>query len=359
MQMVDNYGSLLQAYGLKKILESLGHDVEFIDIKKIESDFRLISNSDVSSKDEFAKSSFVKKLFSKQAFIRILNKMKKTALKRKFVEFRAISLGIDKKTDHYDLCIIGSDEVFNCLQPSPWGYTSQLFGNVPEANGVITYAASCGATTYEKLSCDVVESIKKSITNISGFSVRDKNTYNFLKRLTVSNISQNLDPVLIYDYTHEVESAVLPKLPERYCVIYSYSYRFHKKEEIKIILNFCKKHKLTPVAIQGGQTWCHNYVVCNPFECLKIFQNADFVITDTFHGAIFSAKYAKRFGIISRPSNNNKLEDLVRRVDLSEHLVNDITCIDDIYMIEHDKEKFELIVNKERSRTFDYLSKFI
>ena len=34
MQMVDNYGSLLQAYGLKKIVESLGSSVEFIDIEK-------------------------------------------------------------------------------------------------------------------------------------------------------------------------------------------------------------------------------------------------------------------------------------------------------------------------------------
>ena len=31
MQRIKNYGSFLQAYGLKKIIESLGHDVEYVD----------------------------------------------------------------------------------------------------------------------------------------------------------------------------------------------------------------------------------------------------------------------------------------------------------------------------------------
>ena len=44
MQKIDNYGSLLQAYGLKKIIESMGCSVEFIDIEKIEEDYRLLGN---------------------------------------------------------------------------------------------------------------------------------------------------------------------------------------------------------------------------------------------------------------------------------------------------------------------------
>ena len=37
MQRVNNYGSLLQSYSLKKTIESLGHKVYFIDIKKEEN----------------------------------------------------------------------------------------------------------------------------------------------------------------------------------------------------------------------------------------------------------------------------------------------------------------------------------
>lgn len=359
MQMVDNYGSVLQAYGLKKIMESLGCDVEFIDIKKIESDFKLIANPDTACKEEFAKSSFVQKLLSKHALIRIFNKIKKETLKRKFNEFRLTLLEIEKKSDHYDLCIIGADEVFNCLQPSPWGYTSQLFGNVPEADNVITYAASCGATTYERLPHKVNESIKKSIKNISGFSARDKNTYDFLEKFEASNINQNLDPVLIYDYAKEIDSAVLPSLPDRYCVIYSYGYRFHKKEEVDIILNFCKKHKLTPVAIQGGQTWCQNFMACTPFECLKIFQNSNFVITDTFHGTIFSAKYAERFAVITRNSNYNKLSDLIERLEIKQHLLQNLAQIENVYEINKNQDAIDEILKNERNNTINYLRKYI
>lgn len=38
MQRVNNYGSVLQAYALKKIIEEFGHQVEFIDIKRGENE---------------------------------------------------------------------------------------------------------------------------------------------------------------------------------------------------------------------------------------------------------------------------------------------------------------------------------
>ena len=42
MQKIQNFGSLLQAYGLKKMIEDLGHEVYFLDIKKIDADYELL-----------------------------------------------------------------------------------------------------------------------------------------------------------------------------------------------------------------------------------------------------------------------------------------------------------------------------
>ena len=39
MQKVNNMGSLLQSYALKKMLEEMGHNVFFLDIKKIDADY--------------------------------------------------------------------------------------------------------------------------------------------------------------------------------------------------------------------------------------------------------------------------------------------------------------------------------
>ena len=53
------------------------------------------------------------------------------------------------KNKKFDLVIIGSDEVFNATIPSSWGFTTQLFGDIDNANKVVSYAASCGSTTFE------------------------------------------------------------------------------------------------------------------------------------------------------------------------------------------------------------------
>lgn len=45
-------------------------------------------------------------------------------------------------TKHYDVVVIGSDEVFNCTQKTWFGFSSQLFGKGLNASRIITYAAS-------------------------------------------------------------------------------------------------------------------------------------------------------------------------------------------------------------------------
>ncbi len=359
MQMVDNYGSLLQAYGLKKIVESLGSSVEFIDIKKIEEDYVLTDSIEKYHFDESEEKTRLQKLFDKKIFVRLRNKVTIKLFKQKCRKFRIKELEISKKSTEYDLCIIGSDEVFNCLNAGWWGYTSQLFGNVSEAKKIITYAASCGATKFKDLPEIIKTSINRAICNISKISVRDNNTYDFMKEFGVVEIERNLDPVLIYDFDTEVMNAKFPRLPKHYCVIYSYSYRFYQEKEINTILEFCDKYNLTPIAIQGEQTWCKKFIACNPFECLKVFAHADFVITDTFHGTIFSAKYANKFAVIIRDSNANKLEDLIKKIGIEKHVLRDISYIESIYNVNKDKDAINKILKTEQIHTIKFLKKYI
>ena len=58
------------------------------------------------------------------------------------------------------------------------------------------------------------------------------------------------------------------------------------------------------------QWWCDNILV-NPFELLNYFKNADYVITDTFHGCVMSIKFNKNFCVFIRESNKNKISDLL------------------------------------------------
>lgn len=357
MQQIDNMGSLLQSYALKTTIEKLGNEVEFIAIKKRDEDYKLLGNYKQEYHEEREKDGLLGKISKIDRYT--INRLK---IKRKSVEqglafdkFRKEHLNIDKKSHHYDLCVIGSDEVFNCLNSGAWGFTSQLFGNVPEANKVITYAASCGSTKYEELPEKVAKKIRKTFENVLAFSVRDENTHKFVGKLTDKSVNDNLDPVLIYNFDYEVEQATLPKMPKHYCVVYSYYNRIHTAEEIDAIKEFCKRHELTPIAIGAPQFWIKDYIVCSPFQCLKIFKESAFVITDTFHGTIFASKYADKFAVLARASNKNKLLDLVGKIEMKDHLMSNLSELEEKYALLKNKENFNSIVEEETQRTIQYL----
>lgn len=357
MQQIDNMGSLLQSYALKTTIEKLGNEVEFIAIKKRDEDYKLLGNYKQEYHEEREKDGLLGKIskIDRYTINRLKIKRKSVEQGLAFDEFRKEHLNIDKKSHHYDLCVIGSDEVFNCLNSGAWGFTSQLFGNVPEANKVITYAASCGSTKYEELPEKVAKKIRKTFENVLAFSVRDENTHKFVGKLTDKSVNDNLDPVLIYNFDYEVEQATLPKMPKHYCVVYSYYNRIHTAEEIDAIKKFCKRHELTPIAIGAPQFWIKDYIVCSPFQCLKIFKESDFVITDTFHGTIFASKYADKFAVLARDSNKNKLLDLVGKIEMKDHLMSNLSELEEKYALLKNKENFNSIVEEETQRTIQYL----
>lgn len=360
MQRVDNFGSLLQSYSLKKMIESLGHEVSFIDIQKKDNDNILMENNSVIFADEIeGKRNLFSKLSKIDRYVinRIRNKKKMHIQLGVFEEFRKNVLNISETDNRkkYDICVIGSDEVFNCCTKSSWGFTSQLFGNVEQADKVITYAASCGSTRYEDLSVQVIDRIKQAFHGISAMSVRDENTKKFVNMMTEQEVYMNLDPVVIADFQQEIAESNKVILSSRYCIVYSYHNRIHKKHEIDVITKFCKDKSLELVSIGAPQKWIKNHMVLNPFEVIVAFSNADFVFTDTFHGTIFSAKYAKRFATMARESNKNKLLDLVKRLSIGEHLIDNIYEIENKYEIINDTEQIKQIEKIERKKAIDYL----
>lgn len=363
MQKIDNFGSVLQAYGLKKTLETFGCKVFFMDIEKNEKENLMLEGdrNDYSFESDIAglHVSKINKYLVFRIWHRIYEKYQKKINDNFFETFRKQYLNIDEKQNYYDICVIGSDEVFNCLNPTEWGFTTQLFGNVRNCGKVLTYAASCGATRYDDVPNNVINCIRNSFNKVSAFSVRDYNTELFVSRITHKNIFRNVDPVLVYDFRKELELTNMPKMPKRYCVIYAYHNRIYKKRDIQSILTFCRKHGMIPVSLCGEQFWCRRHVFCTPFECLKIFENASFVITDTFHGTIFSAKYAKKFAVCVRQSNQNKLLDLINTLEIEAHLISNWSELDKIYELEKDEEHIENIIINERKKTFDYFEENI
>ena len=92
-----------------------------------------------------------------------------------------------------------------------------------------------------------------------------------------------------------------------------------------------------------------------PFQCLKIFKESDFVVTDTFHGTIFASKYANKFAVLARASNKNKLLNLVEKIRMKDQLMSNIVEIEEKYSFWTSKEKFTSIIEEEMKKTVQYL----
>lgn len=368
MQRVCNFGSVLQSYSLKSIVKEIGCEVSFIDIQEYPNDPIMKKeyipdyNKERDGYSENILKRYINKL-DKYILIRFLNRIKQVKQENKIRKFQEDVLLLNNQSNEcqYDTCIIGSDEVFNCLQGRYSKLTTQLFGNVKQASKVITYAASCGFTKFEYLPTPFIPYIKSALSNLNAISVRDANTEEFVSQFIKEKlIYQSWDPVVIGDFEKEIEKTNYNKhLPDKYCIVYSYANRIHEKREIKEIKRFCKYHGLKIISLGFQQRWIPDFRVVDPFELLYIFKRADFVITDTFHGTIFSAKYSKKFAVIIRQSNENKLTDLIAKIDIGAHVIKNMSDLEIAYKESNDFERISLICSEGRKKTMKYLEENI
>lgn len=88
-----------------------------------------------------------------------------------------------------------------------------------------------------------------------------------------------------------------------------------------------------------------------------MFARADFVFTDTFYLTIFASKYSKIFAVLVRESNRNKLSDLLKKIDMQEHMVMEISKLDEKYKMQKDMKNFQNIIEREKEKSFKYLRK--
>lgn len=348
MQRVNNYGSFLQAYSLKKNIEAKGHECEFIDIKPGETILE-------EKKKQVNYLSKIDKYFLKRVRHYFFSKERH----RNFTEVYSKWLGLTNESNwdkKFDLVIIGSDEVFNCTQ-SRWGLSPNLLGADINAKKIITYAASCGYTTYEKLKeLGIEDRVAEYLSNIDSFSVRDKNTFEFVKKMTDQDSLFHLDPVFLYDYKDEIEEK---QLDFEYILIYAYDGRINSEVEIEAIQSFAKENNLKTLSAGLYQSWCDKNISANPFEILGYVKNARYVVTDTFHGSVFSIKYKKPFAALIRESNTEKLYDLLSRFNLEDHNLIEVDNLPSILKMPIDSEFIEKTITKYKDSALEYLSRFV
>ena len=354
MFRVPNYGSYLQSLGLLNTLRGLGCSSRLLDyrpeapvvphsslyhhlwrLKKIPAvDYLIDTYASVSGDCSFS-----------------------LRYKREFLP----EIGVGYASNHrepVDIAIVGSDEVFNCLQSGfNVGFSPMLFGEGVHADKVASYAASFGSSTIDKLySYGVADKISGWLRNMSAISVRDSNSKEIVDELLGADVAQvHFDPVLVSDYgLPNVSLNIGP-----YAVLYTYKNRAYAVEEVEAIRRFCVQNGLRLVSFGDAKEWVDEKIDAAPLEMLAYFSKASFVITDTFHGAVFSIKTNRNFAVLVRDDNRNKLEDLLLRVGQGDRIMSGF---DDLQALYDEPAVFDAtnrLVDDERKRTRDYLRRVV
>ena len=346
MQKIPNYGSFLQALSLKMQLEKRGHDVYFIDIER--------GRQIVPAPAAVSKASLLRK-FDRYFFKRIAN----CFFYKKMLDLNTADhvkyLETEKKLPEgecFDLVIIGSDEVFNATVPSSWGFSTQLFGKIDNAGKVVTYAASCGSTTLDSAkACGIVDELRAAMANLAAVSVRDQNTVDFVKGVCEKTPELHVDPVFLTQY--EYPAKPIQRKPD--LLVYAYANRIDDKHEIRAIKDYAQKHKLEIVSVGMQQRWCNHNITASAFELLEYVKNAACVVTDTFHGTVFSIKYNKRFVTLIRESNRNKLGGLLQYFGLMSRALTSPADIETVMAGDVDYSLVNAKIEAEQQRAYAYL----
>lgn len=356
MQRILNYGSFFQAYALKKVIESLGHEVVFVDYKV---------DWTIETVQHYKTVSFPHLRMAKKIILHPYkySKQKSEPLYEYFLPcYEMLGLAPEYHfREKVDVLVIGSDEVFNCLQKNPdVGYSLELFGKNNRAQKVISYAASFGDTTIRKLEKYGVENeISMYLKRFDAISVRDKNSAEVIQHLCGITPYQHFDPVLIGNLEN-IEWADCKH--KNFMIVYGYYHRF-SEDEGSSIMSFAKKRNLKVLILNADQVFGDEFIRCRPDEMLGYFKKAEYVVTDTFHGTIFSVLYHRPLAVFCRSpkktdySNENKLLDLVTKLQLKDQLVKQPEELQQVLTHEIDYALIDKIRAEETKKAVFYLRK--
>lgn len=369
----NNFGAELQAFALHKKLSNLGFDSEIIDYLYFKNKRHHPSKK---SKPEinFSKKQKIKEYILYRIVSPLienwLTRVHKSTQKRlsNFQNFYQLNCSFSKEYNSieklysahhkYDVFIVGSDQVWN---PATGTSLKPYFLDfAPKDKIKLSYASSFGISTIDYQHHKLY---KKYLTKLDFISVREENGVKIIKQIAERNSLVVLDPTLLL--TKEEWSDVSKNsdilLKNKYILIYSLhdsdslielAYKLSKQLDLPI-MNLCKRS-----FINKKYKNITNITDAGPSEFISLFQTASFVLTNSFHGTVFSVNFNIPFYSVlkSNRSNNSRILDFLALVKLTGRICyekQEICNNSDSGLISFDVSNQILL--KEKVRSLDFL----
>lgn len=342
----QNSGAVLQTYALQQTLNNLGYEAYVIDYTPEEMEKlkykkykilpnkkklplklkiciigRLIYNFFCISKRITEYENFIKDKF------KLTPKIGKDALKRL----------------NFDTYVVGSDQIWN--EEITCGFDDAYFGEFVTKNKtkVISYAASLGENKIIE-----EEKFKRLLKNLHAISLREKSSVNFVKQYTDKDVVDVLDPTLLVLEEEWKEKLNLNVSKEKFvlfCIINQ------KEKDLMFAKKLAKEKKLKLILLEDYKK-IKNFnlktSINTPYEFLRLIKNAEYVVTDSFHGVVFSIIFKKQFFVIKRERKFLRIENLLDKLKIKGRIIGE-----EIQEIDYDN--VYKILEKEREKSIEYL----
>lgn len=298
---VKNYGSALLCYATQHIFEQHGFDVEFIDYARMQSnevdtmhDFYLSKMTGIRGRKLKDIAWFI---IDFPAGLRVSKAF--VSFRKKYLHLSEISYRNNEKLlkelpPVADIYCTGGDQMWN--EQYNFNRTLKPFylDFAPEGAPRISFSTSIGKTHFDKWE---IPEVVPLLNKYQYISVREETALNALTDLGIKNVTHIQDPTFLIESKAWDGLASSRLIKEPYILFYrfvpnealerklqEYAVKTHRK--IYYIENYSRR-----ILPQNKQV----FVLPEPEEFLSLIKHADYVVTDSFHGTVFSIKFKKQF----------------------------------------------------------------
>lgn len=358
LPIAENYGGILQAVALYRLLNNQGHDVVLIYkeshkifwkevVKNILinipfHDFKNLKANDKVFQERQERKAFHRPFIEKEIF-----KISKDLCTKKELETFV-------KNEKLDVVIVGSDQVWRKEYINDKYYKSYFLDFVDGGKvKKIAYAASFGKDYWEGV--DDISEVSTCVKDFTAISTRELSGVSICKEsFGYLDAKHVLDPTMLVGkefYLDMISKYDISNISKGGMVTYVLDEADEKKEVIELVQKKLDVQKINH--LKGFNSANTTYSVP---EWISSFAYADVVVTDSFHGMVFSIIFEKDFVVIGNHDRGlDRFTSLLSLLGLEDKLVFDIKDLKDKELENIDYSKVNKILDENKKSSLSFL----
>lgn len=240
----------------------------------------------------------------------------------------------------------GSDTIF-CIDE--FGFDDGYYANYDcMKNRSIAYAASFGDSHFSEKTYPI---LNERLTNFKALGIREDMMLPYVKEHTSAPAQRVIDPTLLLTCSDYAEIAAPRLESEPYLLLYSRRYSPAMEAYAE---KLAQEHgwKIVEISLRAtnAERGHRMFYEAGVEEFLSLVKNAEYVVTNSYHGMIFSVQFCKQFVIFSREQCNNKIEELLLLLGLRDRML--ITGEEHFAQIDYEDVHHRIAVAREASKDF-------